>query len=164
MNSVKFVGMDVPRDTISVAVLNAEGKLVMQSVIATQASAIVGFFRGLRGTLHRGLDARELPVLQRKEKCFLLTSPFIEPGDAVRFRGQRGTDDFPPFAPKSGANDGAPTFKSGVERRGQVPVRTSVKRNMSKQLGHAGCQAIPHNLHADCQQNECGESSHDCGA
>src|ERR1017187_6797496 len=27
----------------------------------------------------KGLDVRELPLLQRKEKCFLLTSPFIEP-------------------------------------------------------------------------------------
>ena len=52
MNSIKYVGLDVHRDTISVAVLNAEGKLVMQSVIATHASAILDFLRGLRGTLH----------------------------------------------------------------------------------------------------------------
>src|SRR5664279_2762002 len=52
MNSIKYVGLDVHRDTISVAVLNAEGKLMMQSVIATHASAILDFFRGLRGTLH----------------------------------------------------------------------------------------------------------------
>jgi hypothetical protein len=29
----------------------------------------------------KGLDARELPRLQRWEKCFLLTSPFIEPAN-----------------------------------------------------------------------------------
>ena len=52
MNSIKYVGLDVHRDTISVAVLNAEGKLVMQSVVATQASAILDFLHGLRGTLH----------------------------------------------------------------------------------------------------------------
>ena len=52
MNSIKYIGLDVHRDTISVAVLNAEGKLVMQSVIATQASAILEFLHGLRGTLH----------------------------------------------------------------------------------------------------------------
>jgi len=52
MNSIKYVGLDVHRDTISVAVLNAEGKLVMQLVIATQASAILDFLQGLRGTLH----------------------------------------------------------------------------------------------------------------
>src|SRR3974390_273479 len=52
MNSIKYVGLDVHRDTISVAVLNAEGKRVMQCVLATQAKAIVEFFAGLRGTLH----------------------------------------------------------------------------------------------------------------
>jgi hypothetical protein len=35
MDSIKYVGLDVHRDTISVAVLNAEGKVVMQCVIAT---------------------------------------------------------------------------------------------------------------------------------
>ncbi len=52
MNSIKYIGLDVHRDTISVAVLNAEGKLVMQLVIATHASAILDFLHGLRGTLH----------------------------------------------------------------------------------------------------------------
>jgi transposase len=52
MDSVKYVGLDVHQSTISVAVLNAEGKLVMQSVIATQAAAVLDFIDGLRGTLH----------------------------------------------------------------------------------------------------------------
>ena len=52
MDSIKYIGLDVHRDTISVAVLNADGKLVMQSVMATRASAILDFLRGLRGTLH----------------------------------------------------------------------------------------------------------------
>ena len=30
----------------------------------------------------KGLDARERPLLPRGEKCFLLTSPFIEPAGA----------------------------------------------------------------------------------
>ena len=40
------------RVPISVAVLDADGKLVMQCVLATQAHAIVDFFAGLRGTIH----------------------------------------------------------------------------------------------------------------
>ncbi len=52
MDSIKYIGLDVHRDTISVAVLDAEGKLVMQSVIATRASTILEFLQGLRGTLH----------------------------------------------------------------------------------------------------------------
>ena len=52
MNSIKYVGLDVQRDTISGSVLNADGKLVMQSVIATHATSILDFLRGWRGTLH----------------------------------------------------------------------------------------------------------------
>src|ERR1039457_3255707 len=52
MDSIKYIGLDVHRDTISVAVLDADGKLVMQSVIATRATTILDFLRGLRGTLH----------------------------------------------------------------------------------------------------------------
>ena len=52
MDSIKYVGLDVHRDTISVAVLNVDGKLVMQSVIAPRATTVVDFLRGLRGTLH----------------------------------------------------------------------------------------------------------------
>src|SRR5208282_4014183 len=51
MDSIKYIGLDVHQSTISVAVLNAEGKLVMQSVIATHANAILDFLHGLRGTL-----------------------------------------------------------------------------------------------------------------
>jgi transposase len=52
MDSIKYVGLDVHRDTISVAVLNSDGKLVMQSVIATHAATVLDFLHGLRGTLH----------------------------------------------------------------------------------------------------------------
>src|SRR5271170_2765592 len=52
MDSIKYIGLDVHQSTISVAVLNAEGKLVMQSVMATHAATIVDFLGGLRGTLH----------------------------------------------------------------------------------------------------------------
>jgi transposase len=52
MNSVRYIGLDVHQSTISVAVLNVEGKLTMQSVIATKATAIVDLLKGLRGELH----------------------------------------------------------------------------------------------------------------
>ena len=39
MDSIKYIGLDVHQSTISVAVLNADGKLVMQSVIATHAAS-----------------------------------------------------------------------------------------------------------------------------
>jgi transposase len=43
--------MDVHRDTISVAVLDGEGRLLMQSVLATRAAAILDFLAGVRGRL-----------------------------------------------------------------------------------------------------------------
>jgi transposase len=57
MNStIKYVGMDVHQSAISVAVIDDEGKLIMQSVIATHAAAILDLLHGLRGTLHVTLE------------------------------------------------------------------------------------------------------------
>jgi hypothetical protein len=52
MESLKYVGLDVHRDTISVVVLDGDGKLVMQTILATHAAAILDFVGGLRGTVH----------------------------------------------------------------------------------------------------------------
>jgi transposase len=52
MDRIKYIGLDVHQSTTSVAVLDADGKLVMQSVVATHAAAILDFLHGLRGTLH----------------------------------------------------------------------------------------------------------------
>ena len=52
MDSIKYIGLDVHQSTISAAVLNADGKLVMQSVLATHATAILDLVQGLRGTLY----------------------------------------------------------------------------------------------------------------
>ena len=52
MESIKYIGLDVHQSTISVAVLNADGKLTMQSVIATKASAVLDLLKGVRGVLH----------------------------------------------------------------------------------------------------------------
>ena len=52
MDSVKYIGMDVHKEAISVAVLNSSGKLVMECTIETKASTILDFLKGLRGSLH----------------------------------------------------------------------------------------------------------------
>ena len=52
MNSVRYVGLDVHRDTVSVAVLDESGRQIMQSVLATRAVAILDFIGGIRGTVH----------------------------------------------------------------------------------------------------------------
>jgi hypothetical protein len=52
MNGLRYIGLDVQQDTVSAAVLDRDGKLLMQSVFATRAAAILDFLRGIKGTLH----------------------------------------------------------------------------------------------------------------
>ena len=47
----KYIGMDVHEATISAAVMNAQGKLLIESLLETRADTIVEFIHGLRGTL-----------------------------------------------------------------------------------------------------------------
>ena len=56
MNSTKYIGMDVHKESISIAVMNAAGKMVMECVIETKASMILQFMDGLRGDLHITLE------------------------------------------------------------------------------------------------------------
>ena len=51
MSSEKYIGMDVHQATISVAVRDCQGRLIMESILETKASTIVEFLAGLRGTL-----------------------------------------------------------------------------------------------------------------
>ena len=52
MDIKKYIGMDVHKETISIAVMNGEGKLVMESIIETKAITILQFVQGLRGDFH----------------------------------------------------------------------------------------------------------------
>jgi transposase len=56
MDNAKYIGMDVHKETISVAVLNSSDKLVMESIIETKAITIVEFVQGVRGDLHVTLE------------------------------------------------------------------------------------------------------------
>ena len=49
---VKYIGMDVHKEAIVIAVLSDGGKLVMESIIETKASSLLQFIHGLRGELH----------------------------------------------------------------------------------------------------------------
>jgi transposase len=51
VNSEKYIGLDVHQATISVAVLDATGKLTMECILKTKAATILEFFAGLRGRL-----------------------------------------------------------------------------------------------------------------
>jgi hypothetical protein len=51
VNSEKYIGLDIHQATISVAVMDSAGKVVMESIVETKAATILQFFAGLRGTL-----------------------------------------------------------------------------------------------------------------
>ena len=50
MGSAKYVGLDVHKDTISIAVMNSAGKLIMESIIETKAITILQFSKGCTAT------------------------------------------------------------------------------------------------------------------
>jgi len=51
MNEAKYIGLDVHQATISVAILDSAGKLVMEAILETKAETVLQFLRGLRGSL-----------------------------------------------------------------------------------------------------------------
>ena len=55
-SNVKYIGLDVHKEAISIAVLNGVGKLVMESIIETKAITLMQFLQGLRGDLHVTLE------------------------------------------------------------------------------------------------------------
>jgi len=55
-SDVKYIGLDVHKEAISIAVLNGAGKLVLESIVETKASTLLDFLHGLRGELHVTLE------------------------------------------------------------------------------------------------------------
>ncbi len=51
MSQDKYIGMDVHQATISVAVRDVQGKLIMECMLETKAATILEFVQGLSGTL-----------------------------------------------------------------------------------------------------------------
>jgi hypothetical protein len=51
MSQEKYIGMDVHQATISVAVMDSRGKVIMESILETKAATILEFLQGLRGSL-----------------------------------------------------------------------------------------------------------------
>src|SRR3984893_10439229 len=49
---VKYIGMDVHKEAIVIAVLNGTGTMIMETILETKASSILQFIHGLRGELH----------------------------------------------------------------------------------------------------------------
>jgi hypothetical protein len=51
MDKTKYIGMDVDKEAISIAVMDSAGKLVMETNLETKAATILEFIQGLRGNL-----------------------------------------------------------------------------------------------------------------
>lgn len=56
MSREKYVGLDVHKSTIVIAVLNSAGQVVMKNIIATDAQIIREFFKGLSGKVSVTLE------------------------------------------------------------------------------------------------------------
>ena len=52
MSRLKYIGMDVHREAIVIAVRNGRGELVMECMVETKAGSLLQFLHGLRGELH----------------------------------------------------------------------------------------------------------------
>ena len=64
--------MDVHKETISIAVLNSSGRLVMQSILETKVAAILHFFQGLRGSCNRTLKKENWRICEQSCESYRL--------------------------------------------------------------------------------------------
>jgi len=62
MDSTKYIGMDVHKETVSIAVMNSGGKLLMESVLETKAATILQFIQGLQGNLYVTFEEGTWPL------------------------------------------------------------------------------------------------------
>jgi hypothetical protein len=51
MDKIRYIGLDIRRDTITAVVLNESGRLIQQSVLMKRVAAILASIGGARGTL-----------------------------------------------------------------------------------------------------------------
>jgi hypothetical protein len=49
---IKSIGMDVHKEATGIAVLSANGNLVMESIVETKAGSLLQLIHGPRGELH----------------------------------------------------------------------------------------------------------------
>jgi hypothetical protein len=56
MSSAKYIGLDVHQATTVAAVLDSNGKLVMEAIVETQAATVIQFIRGISGEVHVTLE------------------------------------------------------------------------------------------------------------
>ena len=74
MKRDKYMGLDVHQATTVVAVMNTEGKLVLETMVPTQASPIRELIESLSGPLHvtleEGTQAHLLDRMQHRKRLY----------------------------------------------------------------------------------------------
>jgi len=80
MKQEKYIGMEVHQATISVAVMDCHGKLIMECILETKAATILEFVDGLRGsvsvTFEEGTSAAWLhDLLKPHVTCVVVCDP-----------------------------------------------------------------------------------------
>jgi hypothetical protein len=71
VNDEKYIGLDVHQATISVAVMNATGKVVMESILETKAATNPGARHQISVQLPGAGCRGNLPAFRSREKYFL---------------------------------------------------------------------------------------------
>src|SRR5712664_385066 len=109
MDSKKYIGMDVHQATISVAVRDAAGKLVMESIVETKAATILQFIQGIHGSLwvtfEEGTSAAWLyDLLQPHVAQVVVCDPICDSG----FHCRRDAQCLVNPAEKTGREDSSP--------------------------------------------------------
>ena len=56
MSQEKYIGMDVHQATVSAAVRDRNGNLLMECILETKADTLLEFVQGLHGTLSLAFD------------------------------------------------------------------------------------------------------------
>ena len=86
MDNRKYIGMDVHQASISIAVSDAAGKVLMECIIETKAATVLEFIQGLRGSLwvtfEEGTSAAWLYDLLKPHVTKVVVH-FEDPGDAA---------------------------------------------------------------------------------
>ena len=90
MSQEKYIGMDVHQASISAAVRDAKGKLLMEGVLETKADTILEFVQGLHGTLSLAFEEGTLAAVTRSAEATR------QPTGGVRFAPSGSVERRPP--------------------------------------------------------------------
>src|SRR2546425_8259559 len=158
MNGDKYIGLDVHQATISVAVLDSAGKLLMESVIETKAATILQFIQGLRGNLY---------VTFEEGTCAAWLYDLLKPHGSWRPPSGRAT--LPTTRSAAGSAPGSPPGTVGREpetSRDSRAAKDSIPRPGSSRLADRfapDAPSFPHQAATLGLQRSGLGDAHQCG-